>query len=347
MKVKFWGVRGSVPTPLESSEIWGKTRNTLIKFIRQLECEKVEGLCFNNLYYLKALAESDRGSDRELLQRLISDWATEKLQLHECSTYGGNTTCVEVRCGDKLIIIDMGTGIRPLGQSLLSQMPLEATILMTHIHWDHIQGLPFFTPMYVPGNALHFYGGEDWQKNLEEVLKGQMDPPLFPVDFRQVQKTGAKMGFVSIHDKFSTAIPDSIKVEFRKLNHPNETYGCRVEYFEKGRKKVFVFATDTEPYPVRHHALLELAENADVLCVDAQYTQKQYEGTNSKNSRVGWGHGTPEFAASVAKEAGAKKLILVHHDPTSTDKNIYDIQEIARKIFPNTEAAYEGLELEI
>lgn len=341
MKAKFWGVRGSVPAPLTPAQIEEKICNAVLKFSKD---EKAP-----HAMWKSCMITEDQKS-------MVSSWLKNNSEFHQCSTYGGNTTCVEVRCGEYLIIIDMGTGIRPLGQSLLSQMPLEATILMTHIHWDHIQGLPFFIPMYVPGNKLCFYGGEDWQKNLEEVLNGQMDPPLFPVDFRQVQRTGAKMKFEGIYDGFEKCnvgvwdppepgwgIPGTPNIKCRKLNHPNETYGWRIKH----GGKVFVFATDTEPYPVKHHALLELAKDADVLCVDAQYTEKQYEGTSSKNSKVGWGHGTPNFAASVAKEAGAKKLILVHHDPASPDKDIYDIEQTAKRIFPASYAAYEGMELEI
>ena len=246
---------------------------------------------------------------------------------------GGNTSCVEVRAGDELIILDAGTGLRALGETLRS--PVRATFLFSHLHWDHIQGFPFFGPAYVPGNELVLCGpGGD--ADVQLALAHQMQAPVFPV-------TLAAMG---AHLEFRALSPGSVlqvgpaTVRVAALHHPQGCLGYRIEM---GGEAV-VYATDTEPLADGRidPSLLELADGASLLIHDSQYTADEYEGRVGP-SRRGWGHSTTDVACRIAADAGVGQLALFHHDPSHDDRFVERIVSHARGLFANVAAAREGM----
>ncbi len=258
---------------------------------------------------------------------------------------GGNTSCVEVRAGKLALVLDGGTGLRLLGQKLLKEMPVTAHIFFSHVHWDHIQGFPFFAPAFVPGNTIHLYGGNDVSRTLEETLAGQMDYPSFPVQLGQM---GAQMKFRDMREGQVVTLDDGegheLTVRTTRGNHPNGVWCYRFEH--RGRSAVY--ATDTEHYSVIDERLVKLSKGVDVLIYDAMYTPEEYAGTaGTGGSKVGWGHSTIDEAAKLAKAAGVKQLVLFHHDPGQNDAAVREKERRTREWFPNTIAAYEGLTLEL
>ena len=258
--------------------------------------------------------------------------------------YGGNTACVEVRCNGELIIIDAGSGIRNLGTELLKEMPIKASILFSHVHWDHIQGIPFFQPAYIRGNEFRLHGSKNWDTKLENALKWQMHKPNFPVALEDVSAVGAKMEYVNIDAgiDFRLGSGDEITVRTAELRHPNKTFGFRIEY----NGTSLVYATDTESLPEPDENELELAYGADMLIHDAQYTTAEYYGLGG-SPKENWGHSTAKAAAKVAAAANIKNLVLFHHDPYHDDKAIDKMLHDACDIFPNTVAASEGMMIEL
>ncbi len=246
---------------------------------------------------------------------------------------GGNTSCVEVRTAETSIFLDAGTGLRGAGDRMLGAMPLETTILLSHLHWDHIQGLPFFVPLYVPGNRLNLISGPNGVMPLEQALSRQMTAPFFPVEFGEVLPQVK----VREHRAGETFRVGECEVRMARLNHPDPVYGYRIEF---GGRSV-VYATDTEHFACVDPMLRRLAEGADVLIYDSQYTPEEYRGDSGK-PRVGWGHSTYEAAAELAKAAGVKQLVLYHHDPSRNDDAVEALEEKARGLFTDTVAAREG-----
>jgi len=258
---------------------------------------------------------------------------------------GGNTSCVELRAGKALLIFDGGTGMRMLGQKLMKEVPLTAHVFFSHVHWDHIQGFPFFTPAFAPGNTFHLYGGNNVSRTLEETLAGQMDHPSFPVHLSEM---GSRMSFCDLHDgqsvEIDTGNPRSpLTVTVGRGNHPNGVWAYRVEH--EGR--ALVYATDTEHYAVVDPNLLKLARNADVLVYDSMYTPEEYSGASGGGPKTGWGHSTFEEGIRLVKAAGVKKFVLYHHDPGQNDDAVREKEKRARALFENSIAAYEGLTLEV
>ena len=262
----------------------------------------------------------------------------------ETATVGGNTSCVEVRAGKLLLVFDGGTGLRLLGKSLLKSMPITAHLFFSHVHWDHIQGFPFFDPAFVPGNVIHLYGGNNVSRTLEETLAGQMDHPSFPVHLSEM---GAKMHFHDVIEGHPLELDAGDGTEAiittARGNHPNGVWAYRVDH---GGHSV-MYATDTEHYAVVDPQLLKLAKGVDVLVYDSQYTPEEYAGTNGGMPKLGWGHSTFDEAVKLAKTAGAKKLVLYHHDPTQNDIAVADKERRARELFASCEAAREGLIIEL
>lgn len=258
--------------------------------------------------------------------------------------YGGNTACVEVRCGEELIIIDAGTGIRNLGTELMKQTPVKASILFSHVHWDHIQGIPFFRPAYTPGNEFKLYGSKNWDMKLKYALEEQMQNPSFPVTLEEVNTAGARMEYIDIDAGvvFRVGSKDQITIRTAELRHTDKSFGFRIEY----NGKSLVYATDTESLPNPDGRLVELARCSDLLIHDAQYTSEEYYGVNG-DPKKGWGHSTPEAAAEVAVAANVEKLVLFHHDPYHDDTTVDQMLQVASAIFPNTVAASEGMTIEL
>lgn len=250
--------------------------------------------------------------------------------------YGGNTTCLEIRTheGD-LLIFDAGTGIRRLGMSLLQDPDFKGkgTIFLSHFHWDHIQGFPFFIPAFLPGNHFTFYGQFKMGGRLEESLRGQMEHAYFPVRLHDMQST------LEFHEILEETVEiNGTLITSRYLNHPQGCFGYRIE----NRDGVVAFCTDTEHYEGRmDEKVLELARGADVLIYDTQYSEEEYK------QKKGWGHSTWNEGIRVCEAAGASQLVLSHHDPVHNDDFIFKMVKDAQSIFPNTIAASRELVLNL
>jgi len=253
--------------------------------------------------------------------------------------YGGNTPCVEVRTNDKtMIVLDCGTGAYDLGQALLAsgESPLRGHLLITHTHWDHIQGFPFFAPLFIPGNEWDLYAPGGLGQHLETILAGQMEYTYFPVTLNQL---GATIRYHDlVEDPFDLG---DVRVIPCYLNHPALTLGYRLEI----GGAVMVYATDHEPHsryqpdlttlagaasralPVHREDLrhVKFLEGADLVIHDAQYTAEEYQ------KKVGWGHTSAEQAVDFALEAGAKRLALFHHDPLRNDEALERLVEVCRQ----------------
>lgn len=242
---------------------------------------------------------------------------------------GGNTPCVEVRCGERTIVLDAGTGLRSLGERMLAEGRTEATVLLSHLHWDHIQGLPFFLPAWLGGHRLTFAG----MPGLREALDAQMQPPCFPV---RLSDMSAALEFCEID---ALRLGD-VTVRAAKLNHPGGVLGYRIEHAGTS----VVYATDTEHYSCPDPHLVALAKDADVLIYDAMYTEAEYAGRVGP-SKVGWGHSTWEAGVAVADAANVGRLVLFHHDPQRSDDAIDALEREAATRRPGTVAAREGAEL--
>jgi phosphoribosyl 1,2-cyclic phosphodiesterase/CheY-like chemotaxis protein len=266
--------------------------------------------------------------------------------------YGGNTSCVEIRSSrGSLIIIDCGTGAHALGQSLLAASPkgIRGHILISHTHWDHIQGLPFFGPLFVSGNEWDIYGPKGLDESVREALAGQMQYAYFPVALEQFGAT------VRYHDLVEGAFQiDDVRITTRYLNHPALTLGYRLE----ADGATLVYSTDHEPHSRalaagegqiggqdERHA--EFLRGADLVLHDAQYTAKEYP------AKIGWGHSPAEYAVRIAHHAGVTKIGLTHHDPLRDDKSLDQLVENLRAALRSRGstmevfAAAEGLSLEI
>jgi len=258
--------------------------------------------------------------------------------------YGGNTSCVEVRAGGQIIILDAGTGLRLLGRELVAEFdsrPLDLTLLLTHTHWDHIQGLPFFLPVYQPQNRLHIIGYEGARHSLEVVLAGQMESPFFPIGLREVPAN------VRIEElKKMTFNLGSVRVEARFANHPGKCVGYRL-FTADGS---IAFFPDNElhaPDTSESRQLIEFLRGVDVLIMDTQFDTQEYR------QHTGWGHGCLDEVIALAAQAEVKKLFLFHHDPNHDDARISQMLAHARQLVAarksplQVEAAREGVTVEL
>jgi len=271
--------------------------------------------------------------------------------------YGGNTSCVEVRVGDTLFICDGGTGLRELGNDIMGRgkNPVVAHMFFSHMHWDHIQGFPFFVPAYIPSNTLYIYGTRDGDKRFHRLLSGQMSSSYFPVDF------AALGGHILAADLGAggSKVIDGVKVECMRVHHPGGSYAYSFQW--NGSK--LVYATDNEidqmlpdpEQPVRDKAalrtippnLVRFCQGADLLIADGQYTDEEYP------SKVGWGHARCTTVVDLAIQAGVKELAIFHHDPMNSDEEVDNIINTCRQRAQSFEsdlfvfAAREGLEIRL
>ena len=249
--------------------------------------------------------------------------------------YGGDTPCVEVWTNDdKLILFDGGTGIRRCGLNLLKTRPdiLEGHIFLSHLHWDHIQGLPFFVPLYNPKYTFSIYGPIRVDQDLEHRLSRQMSELFFPVTLEQIQDNIIFQGLVEEPVDLGGTI-----VTPRYINHPEGAFGYRLE---SGGKSI-VFAPDCEQPPDAPLSddLKVLVHGADILIFDSMYTPEEYE------AHRGWGHSTWKTACEIARDNDVKQLVLYHHAPDHTDDMLDKVVEEAKKVFPNTIGATRDLEI--
>jgi len=252
----------------------------------------------------------------------------------DTANVGGNTSCVEVRVGDTCIVLDAGTGLRRISDRLMAEgNRSDTTILLSHVHWDHIQGIPFFVPLYTPGNRVRVLSGPNGFMPLADVLHTQMRPPCFPVALDNV---ATQLDIADLRPNEVFHVGD-LEVTTARLNHPDPVYGYRLD---SGEHSV-VYATDTEHYSCVDPALRRLAEGADVLIYDAQYLPEEY------STRVGWGHSTYEAACDLATAASVDTLVLFHHDPARKDAAIDKLEHHAQRRFPSTLAARETHVIEV
>jgi phosphoribosyl 1,2-cyclic phosphodiesterase len=274
MKIKFWGVRGSIPCPGQNT-----------------------------------------------------------------SKFGGNTSCLQVLAGDEIVVLDAGTGIRELGQQLTAaKKPVRIHMLLTHTHWDHIQGFPFFTPIYFPGNELFIYGPRALEKSLEEALMFQMQYSYFPV--RGVE-LAARVKFTELGEE-TFSIGD-LEVSTKSMNHPIRVLAYKFRH--KGRTAIYT--GDNEPYydvladrsansmdtgihrrsefiKECNQRVVDFCKGADLLVADSQYTDEEYE------TKRGWGHSSIGQVLELSQESDVKKLVLFHHEPTHDDRILAEIEENAK-----------------
>lgn len=245
---------------------------------------------------------------------------------------GGNTACVEIRTESQLMIFDAGTGIQRCGARLVAEnghAPREITVFLSHFHWDHLQGLPFFTPLYRPDFTLRFAHSAE-EETTRGMLRRLMEPPYFPILW---DATASRKKYLAVPSS-GLAVGD-LEVCPVPLNHPPQGATGYCILTKAGK---IIYATDFEHGDPRSDALLaESARNARLLVCDAQYTPEEYE-----KSRQGWGHSTWLEAARIAREANVGRLILFHHDPSHTDPIMNSILVKARKLFANTDVAVEG-----
>ena len=252
----------------------------------------------------------------------------------ETIRYGGNTSCVEMRCGRHVLIFDAGSGLQPLGKELVGMgRPVDVDLFYSHTHLDHILGLPFFAPGYSAGSRIRFWAGhlKPAGSDIRSVLKQMMSAPLFPVPIDIFE---AKLDFRDFTAGETLTPYTGIKLVTAPLNHPDGATGYRVEF----AGKAVAYITDTE-----HHAgtsdpnVLHLMRGADVAIYDSTYTDEEYARHRH------WGHSTWEEGVRLAKEAHCKQLVIFHHDPSHTDAMMDQIAAAAIKAKPGTVVAHEGL----
>jgi phosphoribosyl 1,2-cyclic phosphodiesterase len=260
--------------------------------------------------------------------------------------YGGNTTCIEIRTNnDDLIILDAGTGIHVLGQKLLKQLPITAHIFISHTHWDHIQGLPFFSPIFIPDNQLKIYGGLDPVTNegIERALNVQLQYSYFPI---REAELNASIEYSTLKPGERVTV-GSATITPILLSHPVLNFGYRID----GDGQSIFFTGDYEPLfniytpedsefneyqsviDEKQNQIIQAMQEVDALIVDSSYTAKEYL------SKKGWGHGTYDSAIKLASLAKAKKLFFTHHEPTRSDEQLETIYK--ELLDNNTELDYE------
>jgi ribonuclease BN (tRNA processing enzyme) len=317
MYIKFWGTRGSIPTPLPAEALKGKIWQAL-----------------------KGAAGLDL-ADPAVLDRYL-----EQLPLPVINTVGGNTTCIEVRSGDQLLIIDAGSGLRCLGIDLMQRGfdrgNQRADMLISHTHWDHIMAFPFFQPVFVPNN--HFTLHSPFP-DLAERLAIQQNSTFFPVPLADLS-AGLEFKQLAADQWYQVG---NLRVYPTRLSHPGETYCYRIEDDET----CLVLATDSEYKslkPESTEAFVRFFQGADLLIFDAQYSLTEVL------DKPDWGHSTAMMGAELAYRADVKRLALFHHEPASTDEEIWGtVEQVEAYLMHRFDrgygcevfVAYDGLSLEI
>ena len=295
MEVRFWGTRGSLPASVNAGSIRQKIRGAL-----QIASQK--GL----------------GPDTD-----IDAFIDIELPFWIKGTYGTNTSCVEIREGKEFILCDAGSGIRDFGNRLLREdgrdTPKEYHILLSHPHWDHIQGFPFFVPALIKGNLITIYG---CHTDLERAFSLQHSAPFFPLEFKDLE---AEIRFVELVPSRPVTIA-GFEVTPKEQTHPGSSYGYRLE---RGGK-IIVYSTDSEHRMDDQEGLDSFGEffsRADLLIFDAQYTLAE-AWTDKKD----WGHSNNVIGVELAQRAGVKRLCLFHQEPVSPDKHIDKLQQDTRRL---------------
>ncbi|MBN2119361.1 MAG: MBL fold metallo-hydrolase [Anaerolineales bacterium] len=273
----------------------------------------------------------------------------------ETVKYGGNTACVEIRAGERTIILDAGTGIIPLGRELAQRRAFEVLLLFSHLHHDHTQGFPFFLPAYLPTARLHVFGPGGTPETLSRVLEHNQSSETFPVSLRDMASSkdirSVRESQVILWDEAGIRVTESaagagneaVVIRIHKsYAHPGGVYVYRLTW----RGKSVVYATDTEGYVGTDRRLVQFAKDADLLIHDAQYSEEHYWGQLAGfPSTQGYGHSTVTMACEVAAASESRQLVLFHHDPAYTDAQVAGMESAAQAHFSAAQAAYEGMEL--
>lgn len=277
---------------------------------------------------------------------------------------GGNTTSIEVRAGNHLIILDAGTGVIGLGRALAARShaekkPITATVLFTHTHHDHTQGFPFFVPAFFQTSTLYIFGPKSLHQDLEQVLSRTMMPPVFPITLEDLpcervarnlsegeviilNADDAEPRLFRAEPEPPPESPDRVHIQvMRSYAHPQGVFIYRIEQGDK----VIVLATDTEGYLGGDQRIARFARGANLLIHDAQYTEEEYNSPTVP--KQGWGHSTWQMAASVAHAAGVQRLALFHHDPMHDDDMLEKLEREAQAAFPAAVMAREGMKIEL
>ena len=317
MKVQFWGSRGSLPVSLTAQQVRAKIAAAL-----------------------RAAAEQGFGIDTD-----IERFMDEKLPFAVRGSYGGNTACMEIRGGDEYVLCDAGTGLRDFGNYIMkggNGGSAVYNIFLSHLHWDHIQGYPFFIPAFIPGNRVNIYG---FHEQLEAALRNQQQPPSFPVplDYMQAEK---RFTVLEPGREYEIA---GLTVKGIKQNHPGDSYGYS---FEKQGKKI-VYSSDSEHHEDvwgKEQSIINFFQDADLLVFDAQYSFME-----SAYTKESWGHSSNLLGVELSVAANVKRLCLFHNEPACNDATLDEFLENTRnylKIYSDTsplriDLAYDGLEVEI
>jgi phosphoribosyl 1,2-cyclic phosphodiesterase len=257
--------------------------------------------------------------------------------------YGGNTCCVEIEHNGSIVILDSGTGIRELGLDLVRRGVgkkgglSKLNIFFSHVHWDHIQGFPFFKPAFIPEVEINLYGHKHSDIDIENALRGQMVAPHFPIVLRDMP---SRINFIEVK-RGETLRVDGLVVDNIELNHPNGALGYRIT----NNGKSVVYLCDHEHVGAFENKIIEFVRGTNVLIFDAQYTPDEYSGANGKGGRVGWGHSTWKMGVDLSRSANVELLVLFHHG--REDQGVSEIETLARKEYSNTIAAFEGLEIKL
>lgn len=320
MRVHFWGTRGSLPAATESQAIRDKIKRAL----RQA-----------NGRHLDSDAELNHFIDNELAFPIRGG-------------YGGNSSCVEIVGGDRYTLCDMGSGLRRFSEKILRErgpgQPLHYNFFMSHVHWDHIMGFPFFAPAYIPGNVIRIHGAHDLAL-IEEAFRRQHANPCFPVQWEQLRAT---IEFIHLDaDRWHDI--DGLRVKAKLQPHPSGSYGYR---FEAGGKSV-VYSTDGEhrlESEPETEAMVEFYRAADLVIFDSMYSLSEMI-----DSKRDWGHSSNTIGADLCLRARAKHYCMFHHEPAYDDDTIYTIlsetrryAEIVGEGYPlQVTTAYDGLDLEV
>lgn len=318
LRLKMWGIRGSIPAPLTDAELKQKQARLLDFVVREIKAvggiEKVFGKHPDITTYLKYV---------------------QNLDLPLGGTYGGNTSCFEIQAIDSpLCVVDAGSGLRLLGESLLKKFfrgeslnPLsdgerakkELNLFLTHYHWDHIQGFPFFPPAFMKDVQIKFYGKNSSTLQLDEVLRGQQESHYFPVSWKDLPCVKECYELPRFNPQAIQI--GEVTVTYHELDHPGGSFGYA---FEAGGRKIAIVG-DSEHREIPPPNAIRLSQNASAIYWDAQYLPEEYRGEMGM-SKYGWGHGTYEFGIQCALKAGVCCLILGHHEPTRDDFKIKELE---------------------
>jgi len=252
--------------------------------------------------------------------------------------YGGNTACIEVGCGEHRLILDSGTGMRLLGDELNKKKKLTLHLFLTHFHWDHIMGLPFFAPAFNKSTTLNIYAVERGNITLERLLSKLMEHPFFPVPITTFE---CKINFCPIEPSGTITLAKNLRIRTFPLNHPGGATAYRIDY----GKKSIAYITDNEHFDTLDVALSEFISGADYIIYDSYYDDGEYY--NSTDPKKGWGHSTLSAGTDLAKASQVGHLVMFHHNPMHDDACLDRLAKKAKKRFANTIVAKEGTTLNV